>query len=256
VTVWSATYDAFGRATVDSASTVTNNLRYPGQYYDAETGLHYNWNRYYDPVTGRYSTSDPIGLEGGINEYVYAIGRPIYWIDPYGLNIGTPGTAEGFIPVWGSGREAINDFQCGRWGWGIANTVLAITDATGAGYAARGIARGAWKVGSHAWKRTREWYGETRSLPTGTQVHHWLITQASRLGKRFPGIINQPWNLLPIPLGKEEIHRILHGKGGGYDPIREWWHGTPVSVKAVEVSAIGRGVEATAKAVGGKDCGC
>jgi len=85
VTVWSATYDAFGRATVDAASTVTNNLRLPGQYYDAESGLHYNWNRYYEPSTGRYVTSDPIGLLGGINIYVYVRGNSIRWSDSMGL---------------------------------------------------------------------------------------------------------------------------------------------------------------------------
>ena len=87
VTVWSATYDAFGRATVDAASTVTNNFRYPGQYYDAETGLHYNWMRYYDPNIGRYVTSDPIGLRGGINEYTYVNGNTLRWIDPNGLKM-------------------------------------------------------------------------------------------------------------------------------------------------------------------------
>jgi len=87
VTVWSATYDAFGRATVDAASTVTNNLRYPGQYYDAETGLHYNWMRYYDPNAGRYVTGDPISLYGGINLYAYVGASPMKYIDPYGLCI-------------------------------------------------------------------------------------------------------------------------------------------------------------------------
>jgi len=87
VTVWSATYDAFGRATVDPASTVSNNFRYPGQYYDAETGLHYNWNRYYDPATGRYSTSDPIGLWGGINTYTYVFSNPLKWTDAMGLDV-------------------------------------------------------------------------------------------------------------------------------------------------------------------------
>jgi RHS repeat-associated protein len=58
--VWSAVYDAFGLAEVDAASVVENNLRFPGQYYDAETGLHYNWHRYYDPGTGRYMTVDPL----------------------------------------------------------------------------------------------------------------------------------------------------------------------------------------------------
>jgi len=69
--VWEASYDAFGEAAVNPASTVTNNFRFPGQYYDAETGLHYNWHRYYDPKTGRYLTPDPIGFAGGINPYVY-----------------------------------------------------------------------------------------------------------------------------------------------------------------------------------------
>ena len=85
LTVWSATYDAFGRATVDPASTITNNLRFPGQYADQETGLHYNWMRFYDPNTGRYVTSDPIGLDGGVNMYVYVAGNSMSYVDPLGL---------------------------------------------------------------------------------------------------------------------------------------------------------------------------
>jgi len=60
-------------------------LRFAGQYYDQETGLHYNWHRYYDPSTGRYLTPDPIGLAGGINLYFYAANNPINAIDPFGL---------------------------------------------------------------------------------------------------------------------------------------------------------------------------
>jgi|GEM_PF-1223620 len=59
--------------------------RFAGQYYDAETQLHYNYFRYYDPQTGRYVTSDPIGLEGGLNTFGYVGGNPIANIDPLGL---------------------------------------------------------------------------------------------------------------------------------------------------------------------------
>jgi len=69
---------------------ITVNLRFAGQYYDSETGLYYNWHRYYDPKTGRYISSDPIGLAGGLNTYTYALGNPLYWVDPSGLDVLNP----------------------------------------------------------------------------------------------------------------------------------------------------------------------
>ena len=92
---WTATYDAFGKATVDGSSTVVNNLRFPGQYYDAETGLHYNFHRYYDPNTGRYVTQDSIGIDGGISLFLYVDNNPINDDDPLGLQRGARPSVRG-----------------------------------------------------------------------------------------------------------------------------------------------------------------
>jgi len=73
------------------------NLRFPGQYYDKETGLHYNYFRDYDPSTGRYVESDPMGLEGGINTYSYVRNNPLSKVDPFGLFEEEPGL-EGVYP--------------------------------------------------------------------------------------------------------------------------------------------------------------
>ncbi len=88
--VWQWYSDAFGGGSptaypVGDGQIAQINLRFPGQYFDAETGLHYNWNRYYDPKTGRYITSDPIGLEGGLNTYSYVDANPLANIDIEGL---------------------------------------------------------------------------------------------------------------------------------------------------------------------------
>ena len=110
-TVWIWDSGAFGKEAPSGTATV--NLRFPGQYYDAETGKHYNWNRYYDPAIGRYDSSDPLGLiaenlrsplfppiiillidqrvpsdakEVRVNElYAYGASNPLVRFDPYGL---------------------------------------------------------------------------------------------------------------------------------------------------------------------------
>jgi len=86
--VWEASYEAFGKATVDLESTVTNNLRFPGQYWDEETGNHYNWNRYYDPASGRYVSKDPIGFKGrDANLFRYVQNNVINFGDATGLKM-------------------------------------------------------------------------------------------------------------------------------------------------------------------------
>ncbi len=93
---WSEKYSTFGEldgtplayftdpARSSKSFDFRQNLRYAGQYFDKETGLHFNTYRYYAPEIGRFITPDPIGLAGGLNLYTYAP-NPMSWIDPLGL---------------------------------------------------------------------------------------------------------------------------------------------------------------------------
>ena len=89
--VWAASYNAFGKAAITTPAATANNptinlnLRLPGQYLDEETGLHYNWHRYYDGDIGRYVTGDPVGLAAGVNRFAYVLGNPLSRTDPLGL---------------------------------------------------------------------------------------------------------------------------------------------------------------------------
>ncbi len=82
--VWSAHYRAYGQISRLDINKIDNPLRFQGQYFDPESGLHYNRHRYYNPDIGRYLTPDPVKLAGGINAYQYAP-NPTGWVDPQGL---------------------------------------------------------------------------------------------------------------------------------------------------------------------------
>jgi RHS repeat-associated protein len=108
---WKAVYTPFGDSAV-SIQTVENPFRFPGQYYDPETGLHYNYFRYYNPQTGRYITPDPIRLWGGINLFSYVANSPLNKVDPWGLYIGQmPPPPPGYNPsTWG-----VSQWDNGLW---------------------------------------------------------------------------------------------------------------------------------------------
>ncbi len=82
--IWAVSFKAYGNLAVAYENQIENNLRFQGQYFDAETGLHYNRFRYYDPNCGRFINQDPIGLAGGNNNYLY-VPNPTGWVDPFGL---------------------------------------------------------------------------------------------------------------------------------------------------------------------------
>ncbi|ONN56831.1 hypothetical protein AC058_01110 [Acinetobacter genomosp. 33YU] len=90
--IWKAEYRAWGECKTEKAKSnffenseiISNNIRFQGQYFDEETGLHYNRYRYYSPYVGRFVSKDPIGLLGGNNVYAY-VASSTAWIDPLGL---------------------------------------------------------------------------------------------------------------------------------------------------------------------------
>ena len=126
--VWRWEGEAFGGAAVTAGVEVEINLRFPGQYFDQETGWFYNWNRYYDPSTGRYITSDPIGLAGGLNTYAYVGANPLLYTDPLGLAYSPQG--EHGIPRNGGGK-APNACGC-------LDKALGLDTLVGSGLAAGG----------------------------------------------------------------------------------------------------------------------
>ena len=101
--VWSGKYSSFGKTEIEPASSVANNLLFPGQYYDQETGLHNNYHRFYDSKIGRYLTSDPshynqvrgneilyalpfiLNTPQELHDYIYVLNNPVNYFDPLGL---------------------------------------------------------------------------------------------------------------------------------------------------------------------------
>lgn len=83
-TVWQASYLPFGEVVSITGSAIQN-YRFPGQWFQLESGLHYNWHRHYDPTTGRYIQPDPLGMPDGPSRWAYVKNSPLMEVDPSGL---------------------------------------------------------------------------------------------------------------------------------------------------------------------------
>lgn len=191
-------------------TALQQNLRFPGQQYDAFGGRHYNHYRDYDPTTGRYVQSDPIGLDGGVNTYAYVLDDPVNFADPYGLF--STRDALGFVPVIGSALDAYDAAKCGRYGRAAFNAGLAIVDATGVGAVVKGLAVGTMRWGARAaikdvYRNSETWdqmrrglqkIGEVPRNSSATARADWLTTDHIFVKQRdnlSHAITNHPANL-------------------------------------------------------------
>jgi RHS repeat-associated protein len=194
-----------------------------------------NGNLYgYDQIT---PTVEGTKYPGPKNYYKIAGSKP------GGESVGQPGELESMIFVWGPGRAAVDHFQNGNYWRGLGYTALAVSDLFLVESVAKGIGRGAWKLGSHSWSATRKWMVNKGYAEAGEPLHHWAITQATAKKYGLEAVSNQPWNL--VKFSDQSMHiRAGHGLNylgqPSYGMLGQFLYGTPIWFKAGIISGSGR----------------
>jgi len=175
--VWRARYESFGKAVVDSdpdgnSVAIALNFRFPGQYFDAESGLHYNLHRSYDPAIGRFVEEDPLGLSGDENLYAYAGSEPTKFIDPFGLqrmpieNFSTTTSRGEYVPRWmrndrppwlNESREGLPRPPPGPYPPGFRETLHRDVDYLADLAFKVGEELGPWMKDRRVWKEMQKW---------------------------------------------------------------------------------------------------
>jgi RHS repeat-associated protein len=253
-------YDSFG-VLANSDGNSPQPFRYLGRYgiLDDRTGLLCARARYFSPQLGRFLTKDPItGKDSdgqSLNLYLYALNNPISLVDINGLspeelqstpiigfcsdsgqsvwvkgNDGRPSFLVSLIPVYGSARLAIYDFQTGHYFWGSVNTVMAVSDV----FLVKSLATAIAKVGVEVFvEETAErgfqsfsaFKNEFGSAGKGFEWHHIVEQHSSNIQKFGSEAIHNTGNLIPAPY---DPHRALSGfyssiqEFTGGQTVREW----------------------------------
>ncbi|AVB18210.1 MULTISPECIES: RHS repeat-associated core domain-containing protein [Pseudomonas syringae group] len=181
--VWQAKYAPWGLIKQLVVNEVEQNLRFQGQYFDVETGLHYNTFRYYDPEIGRFITQDPIGLSGGDNLYLYAP-NPYGWVDPWGLCNSSSGGAKG-AGDWAKLSGKLTEATKGKGNFGIGSGTREQADVMGKAWVGDG-----YKVASDGKTLVSE--NGLRQYRPPTYKPYQKGTQAN-FEQRFPGQETKKW---------------------------------------------------------------
>lgn len=139
-----------------------------------------------------------------------------------------PGLGESLIPIWGSAREAVAEAYDGDIAGAALNSVMAASDLMPGAFAAKGLAKGGLKAGSHTWRATRKWMGKRGMLDHGQPGHHGIIPRGG-WGEHIPDRFkNQPWNITATEGAVD--HGRIHGpykRQPQYGQLERYWRGTP-----------------------------
>ncbi len=218
--VWEVSYLPFGG--VHTTSGLASENRFPGQWFQAESGLHQNWMRDYDPTTGRYLQADPLGLIDGASVYGYARQSPLRYTDPTGecpwcYALGGAGLAGG-ANLWYQLETNNWDFQCVNW------TEVGLYAAAGAfgggfvGHARKGLPVLTRLRDATARSKFRKAYGITGR---GTEVGHALFPARGLNGARIkgPSWRHHPMNFRATPTS---VNRRFLGKWKRKPRFKPW----------------------------------
>jgi RHS repeat-associated protein len=169
--LWAGDYSAFGRLLRARTAGFENPFRFQGQWYDDETGLHYNRFRYYDPETGRYLSPDPIRLAGGMSAYAYT-GNPLTWVDPLGLSCGRVGEFfQSFVVFFRSGIRPRD-----------ARAIMRLARETGQTFAFRNISTFRRRIGSFV----AGLFGmRPKPMSTKAKSNGWGVATDPHTGQQF-----------------------------------------------------------------------
>jgi RHS repeat-associated protein len=238
----SLSFDAWGLPR-NETGTRAHGFTYTGRDVGV-AGQHFYRARFMQPGVGRFTSEDPLRFDAGLNFYAYVRRNPVSFTDALGLTE-RPGFWESLIPVWGSGKTALHDFECGHWGWGLLNTGIAISDVFLVKTLVTTIGKvgvnSLWKSGAHNWDATRSWLTRRGWRETkGNHMHHAFLERNRGIGSNVPdGIKNQPWNLVEL---SPEMHMAMDGNSSviKLNPATRLWYGTPDWAKGVAVSGGGR----------------